>query len=309
MRWTSVLCLAIVMMAPCALADMLDVGDGVQLWYTVRGPAGKDPIIVIHGGPGMDANSLAADLAPLERTHRVVYYDQRGGGRSSLPSDVALLTIDHHVQDLDALRRHLGIDKAVLLAHSFGPAIAALYAIRYPEHVDRMIFIGPIPPRKGKFAEEFGATMRQRLTDAQRMRSEELMKMYEGPDVVAACREYWSINTPPRVSKSLPATVVKSDLCTAPAEAIRFGSTKTNPATFSSLGNWDWTASLKHVTAPTLIIHGEEDAIPMTMVAEWATALPHARLLRVPNAAHFPHAERPAIVFPAIEEFLRRGTL
>jgi proline iminopeptidase len=80
---------------------------------------------------------------------------------------------------------------------------------------------------------------------------------------------------------------------------------KTNPATFSSLGDWDWTAALKKVTAPVLIIHGEEDAIPMSMVAEWATALPHARLMPVKDAAHFPHAERPSIVFPAIEKFLR----
>jgi proline iminopeptidase len=253
----------------------------------------------------MDANSLAADLVPLERKHRLVYYDQRGGGRSSLPADGAHLAIDDHVRDLDALRRHLGIDKAILLAHSFGPAIAASYAIRYPEHVDRMIFLGPIPPRKGKFFEEFGATMHERLTDAQRKRSEELIKMYEGPEAVAACREYWSINTPPRVSKTLSASVVKSDLCTSSAEAIRFGMMKTNPATFSSLGDWDWTAALKKVTAPVLIIHGEEDAIPMSMVAEWATALPHARLMRVKDAAHFPHAERPSIVFPAIEKFLR----
>ena len=283
----------------------LDAGDGVKIWYTIQGHGTKPPIIVIHGGPGMDSNSLAADFAPLEKNHRLVYYDQRGGGRSTLPADTKLLTIDHHVDDLEALRKQLGIDKVVLIGHSFGPAIAANYAMKYPEHVDRMIFIGPIPPRKGKFFEEFGATMKSRLTDAERARSQELQKEYMGDNVVAACREYWAINTPPRLAKSVSPSVVKADFCTASPEAIRYGSTKTNPATFGSLGNWDWTAGLKNVTAPVLIIHGEEDAIPIAMVAEYTTAFPHATLLRVPGAAHFPYDERPDIVFPAIEKFLK----
>jgi proline iminopeptidase len=288
------------------LLAILHVSDNQTIWYTIKGHGNKPPIIVIHGGPGMDSGSLSGDLTPLEKDHRLVYYDQRGGGRSSLPPDTKLLTIDHHVDDLEALRRHLGIDKMVIIAHSFGPAIAAQYAIKYPEHIDRMIFLGPIPPRKGKFFEEFGAAMKERLTDDQRKRSAELQKKYDTADVVEACREFWAINTPPRLAKSQPASVVKSDFCTAPPEAIRYGSEKTNPTTFRSLGDWDWTKDLKRVTAPVLIIHGEEDAIPMSMVAEWATALPNARLVKVPNAAHFAYAERPDVVFPLIEQFLRQ---
>ncbi|MGZ4809868.1 MAG: alpha/beta fold hydrolase [Thermoanaerobaculia bacterium] len=278
--------------------------DHVNLYYTEVGKG--SPVIVIHGGPGMDSASLAADLEPLTRTHRLIYYDQRGGGRSTLPADPALLTIDHHVQDLEALRRHLGIEKMMILAHSFGTAIAAQYAIKYPEHVDRMIFLGPIPPRKGKFFEEFGATMGQRLTPAQQKRGEELQKSLEtAKDIVAVCREYWAIMTPPRLAKGLPASVVKSDLCSASPEAIRYGMTKTNPKTFASLGDWDWTKDFAGLKAPVLIIHGEEDAIPMAMVAEWTKTFPNSRLMRVPHAAHFPHAEQPDVVFPAIEKFLK----
>src|ERR1022692_1265149 len=85
----------------------VDVGDKVRLWYTESGKG--SPVIVIHGGPGMHHDSLAADLAPLREHHRVIEYDQRGGGRSSLPADVTLLTIEHHVDDLEALRKHLGL--------------------------------------------------------------------------------------------------------------------------------------------------------------------------------------------------------
>jgi proline iminopeptidase len=284
----------------------VDAGDGVRIWYTESGKG--SPVIVIHGGPGMDHESLAADLAPLERHHRVIEYDQRGGGRSTLPADMAQLTIDHHVDDLEALRKHLGLKKVTLIAHSFGPAIAALYAIRYPENVERMVFLGPIPPRKGKFFEEFGAALQPRLTDEQRKRGAELQKAFAtSKDPAAVCREYWAIMTPPRLAKSTPLSVVKSDLCAGPPEAIRFGMTKTNGATFGSLGDWNWTADLARVKAPVLVIHGEEDAIPMAMVSEWVTALPDARILRLPHTAHFPHAEQPKIVFPAIETFLGGG--
>src|SRR5437762_2857628 len=69
-----------------AFADTLDVGDGVKLWYTIKGHGDAPPIIVVHGGPGMDSGSLRGDLGPLEVKHRLLYYDQRGGGRSSLPA-------------------------------------------------------------------------------------------------------------------------------------------------------------------------------------------------------------------------------
>ncbi len=298
------LALALFAMALPAFADTLDVGGGVTIWYMIRGHGDAPPILVVHGGPGLDSGTLSGDLGPLEAKHRLLYYDQRGGGRSSLPADTKLLTLDHHVDDVEALRLHLGVDKIVLIGHSFGPAIVAGYAIKYPEHVDRMVFLAPIPPRKGKFIEEYGATMDSRLTDEQQKRSAELRKQYESGDVVAACRAFWAINTAPRLSKSVNPSVVKSDFCSAPPEAIRYGTAKTSDATFGSLGDWDWTAALREVKAPALIVHGEEDAIPMAMVAEWATALPNARLVKVKNAAHFPYAEQPGVVFPEIEKFL-----
>jgi len=287
-----------------ATADtFIHAADGVQLWYTESGKG--SPVVMVHGGPGMDHDSLSADLGPLKQHHRVIEYDQRGGGRSTLPEDAKLLTIEHHVDDLEALRQQLGLAKITIVAHSFGPAIAARYAIKYPDHVARMVFLGPIPPRKGKFFEEFGATMKSRLTDEQRAHGSELQKaLATSNDPAAVCREYWSIMTPPRLAKSEPATVVKSDFCKAPAEAIRFGTMKTNPATFGSLGDWDWTHELARVKAPVLVIHGEEDAIPMSMVSEWVTALPNARIIRLAHTAHFPHAEQPGVVFPAIETFL-----
>jgi len=282
----------------------LQSGDGVEIWWNSAGSG--PPIVVIHGGPGLDHASLAADLTPLEKTRTVIYYDQRGGGRSSLPADPALLTIDHHVRDLEALRVRLGLEKLTLLAHSFGPAIAARYAIAHPDRVERLIFLGPIPPRKGTFFEDYGATLRSRIGEAGEKRADDAYKrMMEGTGVTAACRDYWAVGIPPRLAKGVDVSVVKSDLCTAPAAAIRFGMKTTGEATWASLGDWDWRVELEKVKAPTLVIHGDEDAIPLTQVREWISAMPAARILVLERTGHFPHAEKPAIVFPAIEEFLK----
>jgi proline iminopeptidase len=289
-------------------SHFLDTSDDVELWWTERGKG--SPVVVIHGGPGMDHMSLRPDLAPLEATHRVIYYDQRGGGRSSLPKAEGALTIEKHVDDLESLRRALKLEKLTIVAHSFGPAIAARYAIRYPQRVKAMVFLGPVPPRRADFGARYGRTLSARVSEADRKAADAFGAMMSSQDpatVVAGCRGYWKIMTPPRVATSLPVSVVKSDLCTSPSAAIRFGWNVTNPATFGSLGEWDWTKELAAVTARVLVIHGEEDAIPMDLVNEWVTSLPNARMLRLAQAAHFPHAERPDLVFPAIETFLRGG--
>ena len=71
-----------------------------------------------------------------------------------------------------------------------------------------------------------------------------------------------------------------------------------------SYGDWDLRAKLRTLTVPTLVVHGEEESIPMDLVEEWVTSMPNAKLMKVPRAAHFTYAERPELVWPAVERFL-----
>lgn len=102
--------------------------------------------------------------------------------------------------------------------------------------------------------------------------------------------------------RTLP--LIRSDLCGSDPAGIRYGLTTTNRVVMGSYGAWDLRSALASVPAPTLVVHGENESIPMDLVEEWTTALPHATLLRVPRAAHFACAERPEIVWPAVERFL-----
>src|SRR5205809_3925622 len=97
--------------------------DSARLFYRVLGRGG-DTIIAIHGGAGVDLESIAGDFAPLTTRHTVIFYDQRGTGRSELPADTTRLGARQQVEDLDAVRQHFHIDRVTLVAHSYGPLLA-----------------------------------------------------------------------------------------------------------------------------------------------------------------------------------------
>ncbi|MCU0685213.1 MAG: alpha/beta hydrolase [Polyangiaceae bacterium] len=281
-------------------------GEGGERIFFRSVGEGATPVVVVHGGPGLDLDWYLEDLRPLARARRVVFYDQRGGGRSSLPADPSSITMANHVRDLEALRRHLGAEQIVLLAHSFGPSIAALYAIEHPERVARMVLIGPIPPAAEGFEAAYGANMTKRAGPAASARLDELERGWaDAPDPVAVCREYWRLALPPRLADpaaSLPR--LKADPCAPSAEAMRYSLRNTMPRTVASLGTWNFLPALARLRVPTLVVHGEEELIPMSMVEAWAKTMPDARLVRVPKSGHFPYAERPELVFPALEAFL-----
>lgn len=282
--------------------------DGARLYYRVVG-RGRDTVIAIHGGPGVDLESIAGDFAPLAAQHTVIFYDQRGAGRSTLPSDTSSLNATQQVRDLDAVRTHFKLAHVTLIAHSYGPLLAATYAIAHPTVVERMVFFGPVPPRRGTFNARFGQALNARMDSASRRRmgAANQMLVDTTQDARTACRAYWHEAMRPRLAepdRTLP--LIKSDLCASDPKGIRFGLRTTNRLVMGSYGDWDIREQLNAVTAPVLVVHGEEEAIPMDLVAEWVTALPHARLFKVPRAAHFTYTERPELVWPEVERFLAR---
>jgi len=280
--------------------------DSARLFYRVMGRGG-DTVIAIHGGPGVDLESIAGDFTPLAERHVVIFYDQRGAGRSELPTDTTRLVAARQIADLDEVRRHFGAQRVTLVAHSYGPLLAASYALAHPEAVKRMVFFGPVPPRRGSFWQRFAANMAQRIDSAGRARQADATKRLADPNADArkACRDLWAVGIPARLAEpEHTLSLVKSDLCASDPAGIRYGMTVTNRVVMASYGDWDLRERLRRLQVPTLVVHGEQEAIPMDLVEEWVTSLPHARLFRVPRAAHFTYAERPDLVWPEVERFL-----
>ena len=283
--------------------------DSARLFYRVVG-RGPDTLIAIHGGPGVDLESIAGDFAPLGERHVVIFYDQRGTGRSDLPKDTTRLAVSRQIADLDDVRHHFKLERATLVAHSYGPLLAASYAIAHPTAVRRMVFFGPVPPRRGNFWQRFATNMNQLLDSAARRRLGDANRRLGDPNADArkACQDYWAVALRPRLAEpERTQSLLRSDFCASSPAGIRYGLTTTNRVVMASYGDWDLRDQLRRLDVPTLVLHGEQEAIPMDLVEEWVGSLPNARLVRVPKAAHFVYAERPEIVWPEVERFLAAG--
>lgn len=124
--------------------DLIAVDDGVEVYVEDTGPLEAPAIVVLHGGPGGSSYTLREGLEEYLEGFRVIYFDQRGGGRSpALPEEPALFTIDALVSDLFHLRDHLGLNTWTLLAHGFGAVPALEYARRSPDTTERLVLINP----------------------------------------------------------------------------------------------------------------------------------------------------------------------
>src|SRR2546428_5925965 len=125
------------------------VVNNVRLWYRVAGrlAPGVPPVVFLHGGPGQGSYHFAALVGPsLEHSLRMVYFDQRGSGNSERPwtGEYSMATL---VEDIEGLRRELGVPQIALIGHSFGGTLALEYAATYPAHVARVVIVaGPAGP-------------------------------------------------------------------------------------------------------------------------------------------------------------------
>lgn len=118
---------------------------------------GKGPdILFVHGGPGMPPNAPMPGVRDLADRHKIHFYDQRGSGRSTRPVDrtqgstgerlqqvVRPLGIQEQIADMERIRRILGREKLILIGHSFGGFLSALYAAEFPEHVQAIVLVAP----------------------------------------------------------------------------------------------------------------------------------------------------------------------
>ena len=282
----------------------IDAGGGVRLFYRTVGAHG-DTVVVLHGGPGLSMSYLAADLEPLTAQHVLLFYDQRGAGRSTLVADAIPLHAERFVDDLEAVRMHFGLDRLTLLGHSWGAALAALYAAKYPERAGRLLRVNPGGVTHARDEEAFTILDGRRDSVAQR-RLQELEATYlANPADAAACRAYHDLFFFAAFADTSAQKRSRGDFCAGAPEALRNKVESVERYTVPSLGDWDLRPALGAVTAPTLVIHGAMDPIPLESAREWTMALPNARLLLLEGSGHFSYLEVPDRFFSAVQTFLR----
>lgn len=296
--------------APVTSEGYLTGADGLQLFYRVYG-GGPDTTVVLAGGPALALSYLDKDLAPLAHGRTVIYYDARNAGHSQIVMDPAMLSMERHVADLEAVRQHFGIGKLKLIGHSWGAMVAPFYAAAHPQNVDRMVLVTPGPIE----------TQYDAISEAERIsRTDPAVLQHQGelfgllfsgtsPDPVGTCEELFSIWFPAYFYDPANASNMRGRYCdTTPAGA--------NALIFSlfagraSLGQtWDLAPMLGGIQVPALVIHGAGDAIPLASTAGYSSALPNGELLVMDGSGHFPWLEEPTEFFTAVNNYLRRGDL
>ncbi len=283
--------------------------DGVRLFYKIVG-SGPDVLIAVHGGPGNSLDSILPDLEPLAKSRTVIYYDQRGGGRSDLIKDPDKLSISKHVDDLEAVRLFFKLDKMTLLGNSWGAILIGFYAAAHPDKIERMIFHSPGEPTKA-LTDKADGEMLSRINRQFSAEQKERYKFVSNPqnwvkasDPKAVCREFYQLLLPFYVAKAENAALVKGDVCAGSDDAVRYQQF-VNEQIINSLGDWNLLSLLGAVKAPVLVVHGAADPTLVKSPEAWASAMSNAQLLIINDAGHLPHVEQPEIFFKTVETFLK----
>ena len=292
---------------PVVQEGFVDAGGGVQLYYRLVG-SGRDTLVVLHGGPGFSGDYFGHDLdALVSRGHALLFYDQRGAGRSTLVKDSAGLDGGRFAEDLEAVRRHFRFSRVTMLGHSWGAGVVALYAMRYPDRVGRVVVAGGIPLRLSLLVETLTRLNANRDSISSRRMEEWRQAQLANPEDPAACRAYYAIWFQPFFVDSAGAAARRLDVCTGSPEARRNKMLSVDRYVLASLGAYDWRPALRSVTAPTLILHGEGDVIRLESAREWAATLPNSRLLVLSGGGHFAYMEMPDKFLSAVDAFLNGG--
>lgn len=279
--------------------------DGTRIFYKIVGD-GPETIVVLHGGPGNTLYSILPDLEELARQRRVIYYDQRGNGRSDLlERDDTKLSFRNHIEDLEALRRHFHLEKMTLLGNSWGGLLVSLYALEHPDRIERLILHSPASPSYSMLRAST-PFIHQRIPEEDKNRFNALSlptTWLSFRDPVRLCREFYDLLIPVYFSDPSKAKNMRGDVCAGTVDAVR-RQLLVNKIIWYSLGEWDLTGRLKVVTAPTLVIHGSYDMIPLQSSMQWVESMPNARLLIIEDSGHMTHIEQPQAFFTAVEKFL-----
>ncbi len=277
--------------------------DGAELYCREIGQG--QPIIVIHGGPDFDHTCLLPDMDRLSDAYRLIYYDQRGRGRSRGELRLDEINIERYVEDLDRLRSHMRLDSVAILGHSWGGHVAMHYALHHPDRVSHMILMNTAPASHDGYLQVRQERVRRRAAHQERLAALISRAEYRHGDpaaVAECCRiDYGTMIKRPEHLARLNLTWTREDILRGRAIEDRL-----MEGLYWSEG-FTLVPGLRRLRNPTLVIHGDYDVVPVEHVAQVAGAIPGARLVVLRECGHFSYIESPEGVRSALEEFFAGG--
>jgi proline iminopeptidase len=270
----------------------------VPLYWCTYGEPGAPRVLVLHGGPGASHDYLLPQMLRLATDRELVFYDQRGGGRSRVEPAVPV-GWQSHVADLEDVVAELRIDPLVVVGYSWGGLLALLHAVeaavgRSAARPDSLLLIDPAPVSRShrtQFEAEFAR--RQDSPAVRRLREELTTSGLRERDLEAYRQRAFELSVagyfadPNRARDLTPFRVIS----------------RVQQAVWDGLGDYDLEPSLSSVRCRALVIHGRDDPIPLASSEACARAL-GARLVVLDQCGHVPYVEQPDALFGAAEAFL-----
>lgn len=285
------------------------------------------PIFLLHGGPGLPALPMFNSLSPFDSLallgYDVYYYDQFGAGYSNR-ADLAVepvYTVNRHVEDLEAIRKTVGVEKMILIGSSWGATLAANYLLRYPDRVERVVFESPAPlwyPEHPDFpmpqafrslTKEEAATLSSAQTPTPRIAAGRVFAQVN-PQLATALITDWEVD-------EWWGEIMRLNFKLGQPKWTCRADVKVPDGYFSTIGffvytNTEWDATqlpdprpaLRKLTLPVLVLRGECDWIKPEVASEYRDIFPSARLVSVSNAGHATWFENPSRVRQIVAAFL-----
>jgi len=266
-----------------------------------------EPLLVLHGGPALSHEYLYPGLAPLQDVARVVFFDQRGCGRSSKPDedgyDMATMAAD-----AESVRRSLGLGPVNLLGFSFGGMLAQEFALRYPASVRRLVIAGAGPS---------GADLNRRLREVKASASprvREVVDRFEAqgpftgdaypPEYAAAADEAYRPYSFHRLAGPPPEV---ADVLGHLAFDVykRIWGDRGEFEVSGTLKDWDRLEDLRRISVPTLILLGRYDLTSVATAREMGRRIPGSRVVVFEESGHFMYLEEPEKFLREVRSFLR----
>ncbi len=270
--------------------------DASQTYFKTFGSG--EPMLIINGGPGMNSNGFEGMAKALSKIHQTIIYDQRGTGKSALKElNAQTISMKLMVDDIEALRKHLKIEKWIVLGHSFGGMLASYYATLYPESISKLILSSSggvdLKLLSGGSLIESGLSKIER--DSLHYWNDKIDK----GDTSHKARLG-------RGRAMAPAYVYDRKFIPLIAERLTQGNSTINGLLWSDMQkmNFDCKAKLKSFQKPVLIIQGKQDIISNEIGELAEKTFPNAKLVLLENSKHYGWLDAEEKYFNEIENFL-----
>jgi len=285
--------------------------NGTLIYYKAIGQG--DPFVLLHGGPGASHDYFLPYLLPLIRHNRVIFIDERGSGRSEKLENVKEYTVEAMVEDVEAVRRALGLGKINLMGHSCGGVIAQAYALKYQRNLSHLVLCSTFHSTKMlndvfvRMKEKMSPDLRNRINameaDGLFGHGKDFEKnRYTNDYMIAAWGEgyfpyLYQKNPDPNydpVGNGVMSWDLYREMWGSHGEYVIDG----------NLVSVEYGDRLGTIKVPTLITVGDHDETDPSISKDMRSKIPGSKLVILPQSGHLTFVDQPGMYLSALEQFL-----